>query len=274
VPAADAAVAGRTVLAVFAHPDDESLACGGTLARLSDAGARVILMCASSGRRGSVSDPDLVPDGDLGRVRTSELHEAARVLGIAEVLVFEHPDGDLRWADAPEFDREIVAAIQEYRADAVITFAEDGLYWHVDHVGVHERTSDAVESLGDDAPALYYVTMPHGVMREVAETAVASGGTHLDTGFWGIVPDAFGVAAQRPSFVVNVDEWVPRKLAALLCHRTQMGPNNPFTWIGPADARRLLAIEQFRRARPLHGASVLEPLAHGTVYADPSAEAL
>ena len=44
---------GRTVLAIFAHPDDESLACGGTLARLSDAGARVVLMCASRGERGS-----------------------------------------------------------------------------------------------------------------------------------------------------------------------------------------------------------------------------
>ena len=78
---------GRTVLAIFAHPDDESLACGGTLARLADAGVRVVLLCASRGERGSVSDPALVPDGDLGTVRTSELHEAAKVLGIAEVII-------------------------------------------------------------------------------------------------------------------------------------------------------------------------------------------
>ena len=62
-------LAGRTVLAIFAHPDDESLACGGTLARLADAGVRVVLLCASRGESGSVSDPALVPDGDLGRVR-------------------------------------------------------------------------------------------------------------------------------------------------------------------------------------------------------------
>src|SRR5947208_8778069 len=81
---------GRTILAVFAHPDDESLACGGTLARLADAGARIVLLCASRGESGSISDPSLVPDGDLGRVRTDELREAAKILGITEVSILDH----------------------------------------------------------------------------------------------------------------------------------------------------------------------------------------
>ena len=147
-------LAGRTILAVFAHPDDESLACGGTLARAADAGARIILLCATRGERGSISDPALVPDGDLGRVRADELREAAEVLGIAKVLIFDHPDGDLRWADVPEFHAEIVAMIQRYRPDAVITFAEDGLYWHLDHIGVHERTCTAVRVRRRGAGAL------------------------------------------------------------------------------------------------------------------------
>src|SRR5262245_3250021 len=90
VAGTDATLAGRTVLAIFAHPDDESLACGGTLARLADAGARVVLICASSGGRGSISDPTLVPDDNLGRVRTNELLEAATILGIKEVSVLDH----------------------------------------------------------------------------------------------------------------------------------------------------------------------------------------
>jgi LmbE family N-acetylglucosaminyl deacetylase len=241
-------LAGRTVLAVFAHPDDESLACGGTLARLSDAGARVILMCGSRGESGSVSDPALVADTDLGAVRTRELREAASILGVSEVIVLEHPDGDLRWEDVPEFHSEIVAAVQKYKPDAVITFAEDGLYWHLDHIGVHERTYTAVKSFGPAAPPLYYVTMPQGVMRSVADAAHAKGGAPADSSFWGIEPDAFGDAAIPATFAIDVRQWVPRKLAALRCHRTQMGPNNPIAWIDEQDARRWLGAEYFRRS--------------------------
>jgi LmbE family N-acetylglucosaminyl deacetylase len=241
-------LAGRTVLGIFAHPDDESLACGGTLARLVDAGARVIVVCASRGEAGSTSDPALVPDGDLGVVRTRELHDAAAVLGVAEVIVLTHPDGELRWDDVPELHAEILMAIERYRPDAVITFAEDGLYWHLDHIGVHERTYTAVLSLGALAPPLYYVTMQHGVMREVARAALAKGGAPSDSSFWGIEPDAFGDGANPPSFVIDVRDWVPRKLAALRCHRTQMGPNNPMAWINEDEARRWLGTEQFRRS--------------------------
>lgn len=263
MPAAE--IAGRTILAVFAHPDDESLACGGTLARLADAGARVVLLCASYGRRGWISDPALVPDGDLGRARAAELHEAANVLGVAEVIMCDHPDGDLRWADVPQLHAEIVEAIRDHHVDAVITFAEDGLYWHLDHIGVHERTMTAVRSLGEAAPSLYYVTMPQGAMHHLVETAVAGGWSQPPSGFWSIVPNAFGIVARRPSFIVDVRAWVPRKVAALLCHRTQVGASHPFARIDDADAQQLLGAEQFRRARPHSGCSLLEALGEPVV---------
>lgn len=242
------ALSGRTVMAVFAHPDDESLACGGTLARVADAGARIVLVCGSRGESGSVSDPTLVTGRDLGLVRTRELHEAAAVLGVTDVLILDHPDGELRWDDVPEFHAEIVKAILSYRPDAVITFAEDGLYWHLDHIGVHERTYTAVKSLGPDAPPLYYVTMPQGIMREVIAAAHANRGAPAESSFWGIEPDAFGDAAIPPTFAIDVRAWIPRKLAALRCHRTQMGPKNPIAWIDDDVARRWLGIEYFRRS--------------------------
>jgi N-acetyl-1-D-myo-inositol-2-amino-2-deoxy-alpha-D-glucopyranoside deacetylase len=249
---------GRTVLAVFAHPDDESLACGGTLARLADAGVRVVLFCASRGEKGSVSDPALIADGDLGTVRTKELHEAAKVLGIAEVIIGDQPDGDLRWARIHYLHVQIVSAVRRCRPDAVITFAEDGLYWHLDHIGVHERTYTALGTLGAGAPPLYYVTMPPGIMHEVVTTAIAKGWVPAHSSFWGIAPEAFGDAVETPTLIVDVGDWVPRKLAALRCHRTQMGPTNPFARIDQAEARRWLGVEHFRRAPGSAAAAVLE----------------
>jgi LmbE family N-acetylglucosaminyl deacetylase len=149
-------------------------------------------------------------------------------------------------------------AFRRYRPDAVVTFGEDGLYWHADHIGVHERTYTAVRSLGVDAPPLYYATMPLGAMRAVVKAAQARGGAPSVSDFWGIEPDAFGLSAEPPTFTVDVRPWIARKLAALRCHRTQMGPHNPIAWIDEDDARRWLGVEQFCREHDDTAADVLE----------------
>jgi LmbE family N-acetylglucosaminyl deacetylase len=243
----DPSFAGVTILAVFAHPDDESLACGGTLARLADAGARVVLVCASRGDRGSLGGTHGVIQPDLGRVRAAELRAAAESLGIADLLILGHPDGALRWAEVPQFHGELMITLRRYRPDAVLTFGEDGLYWHADHIGVHERTATAVRSLGDEAPLLYAVTMPVGTMQALVRAARARGGAAADSGFLGIHPDAFGLSAEPPTVAIDVRPWIARKMAALRCHRTQMGPRNPLAWIDDDDARGLLGIEHFAR---------------------------
>jgi LmbE family N-acetylglucosaminyl deacetylase len=253
-------LAGRTILAVLAHPDDESLACGGTLARLADAGARVVLLCASRGELGSASGPER--DDVLAHIRTLELREAASSLGIAELLLMDHPDGNLRWAHITELLAQLVMALEHYRPAAVITFGEDGLYWHLDHIGVHERTTTAVGLIGAAAPPLYYVTMPPGVMRAIVDAASVRGWTPPRHGFWSLSPDAFGDSARPHTLAVDVTDWVPRKLAAIRCHRSQMGAGHPFDTIDEAEARRWLGTEHFRRA-PTGGSDepVLETLA-------------
>jgi LmbE family N-acetylglucosaminyl deacetylase len=250
-----------TVLVVFAHPDDESLTCGGTIARLAAAGAKVVLLCASRGERGSISDPSLVPDGDLAAVRSRELHDAAAILGISEVIVLDHRDGNLRWQAVPELHAEIVRVVEQHRPSAVITFDEDGLYWHLDHIGVHERTYTAMLSLGAEAPPLYYVTIPKGIMSEVVQAAREHDADVPDTSVWGIVPDAFGAGATPATLTVDVRDWVPRKLAAIRCHRTQFGPRHPILRITDEQARRWLGMEYFRRADiPGRAGSTLESI--------------
>ena len=118
----------RTVLAVFAHPDDESLACGGTLARLADLGARVVVMIASHGERGAQTGP--ARDEALGLARAIEMRAAATALGVSDLVIWDHPDGDLRWSHVTEFHADLVLFMRCHAPAAVITFGEDGLYWH------------------------------------------------------------------------------------------------------------------------------------------------
>jgi LmbE family N-acetylglucosaminyl deacetylase len=250
---------GQVVLAIFAHPDDESLACGGTLAMLADAGARVVVMCASHGERGSDTGP--VRNDALGGERAVEMRDAAQALGVAEVRLLSHPDGDLRWAEVTDFNAEIILFLRRYTPAAVITFGEDGLYWHPDHIGVYERVLTAVRSLGAEAPPLYFVTMPTGVMPAIVAAARGGGWVRPPKGFWSIVPESFGLLAERHTIAIDVRDRVPRKLAAILAHRTQMGAGHPFSQLDPDNARRWLGMEYFRRANlPGRPGLVLEQL--------------
>lgn len=253
------ALVGRPVLAVFAHPDDESLACGGTLASLAQQGMHVIVMSASHGERGARTGP--VRDNLLGDLRARELRAAAEALGVAELIIGDHPDGDLQWAHVSELHAELVVFMRRHAPAAVITFGKDGLYWHLDHVGIHERTTSAVRSLGDDAPPLYYVTMVKGVMTELVRAARERGWAAPAKGFWSLAPEAFGLHAEPPTISVDVSACVPRKLEAILCHATQMVEGHPLGNLEAAVARRLLGTEYFCRADiPTRRPPVLEQL--------------
>jgi LmbE family N-acetylglucosaminyl deacetylase len=244
---------------VLAHPDDESIACGGTLAMLADLGARVVVLCATRGERGSAAGPRR--DDVLGTARTREAIDAARALGISDLVVLDHPDGDLRWAHVTELSAEIVMAIERFRPVAVITFGADGLYWHLDHIGIHERTTTAVRSLGASAPPLYYVTMPRGAVPGIVECARARGWTPPLRGLWSLIPDAWGIGANPAEIVVDVRAWVPQKVAAIRSHQTQVGPAGVLATVELADAVRWLGIEHFHRAADIApGCKVLEPL--------------
>jgi N-acetyl-1-D-myo-inositol-2-amino-2-deoxy-alpha-D-glucopyranoside deacetylase len=233
-------LAGHSLLAVFAHPDDESIACGGLLTRCAERGARVSLICATHGEYAAD-----VRDENLYTRRAQELDEAAAVLGLAEVVLFDYGDGFLPWVDPIEFDARLISEIRRLQPDVVVTFGEDGLYWHPDHCTICRRTTAAVAALGADAPALYYVTMPPGMMRRLIDEFPPRAG---DGGLLGVIDaDAFGVEAAAPTLVVDVADWAVRKLTALKCHRSQIG-TGVLGRIRDGDAPRLLGVEHFHRA--------------------------
>jgi len=232
-----------SLLAIFAHPDDESLACGGLLARCSDEGVRVSLVCMTRGEHGPGGDPDV-----LGAVRARELRAAAGVLGIQDVVILEHEDGMLPWIEPATLEGDIIAAVRRFRPDVVVTFDEDGLYGHPDHVAVHARTTAVVERLGAAAPVLVYVSMPRGAMRELIEATSEARAPGAGASVLGVPdPDAFGGFAPAPTFLLDAGDLAARKLAALRCHRTQVA-GGPFDALKDREALRLLGTECYRRA--------------------------
>jgi LmbE family N-acetylglucosaminyl deacetylase len=178
---------------------------------------------------------------DIRRARLGELQNAARVLGVTNLVVLDHEDGMLPWIDAERFEADLHSTICRLHPDVVITFGDDGLYGHPDHVAVHERMTAVVAALGKDGPALYYVTMPTGAMRALARH-VAIADTIL-----GIDADAFGACAAAPTLVVDVGPFAARKLTAIKCHRTQV-VNDALDLLTAADAERLIGTEHFHRA--------------------------
>jgi LmbE family N-acetylglucosaminyl deacetylase len=236
----------RSLLAVFAHPDDESLACGGLLAWCAHLGARVSVCCATAGELGP-------GPADVRSVRVQELRNAAQILGLTDLVLLDHEDGMLPWTEAERLEADIRRTIGELRPDVVITFGEDGLYGHPDHIAIHERTTAAVAALGADAPALYYVTMPSGRMRQVVRHVAA---ICRERGIHGAAPhkifgiadaDAFGALAPPPTLVVEVGRFAARKLAAIKCHRTQL-EDDALALVAARDAVQLLGTEHFHRA--------------------------
>ena len=255
VAAPGPAAGGRTsMLAVFAHPDDESLACGGLLAWCAAIGVRVSLLCLTHGEHGRAGRGASGPGaGSLRAVRARELDAAAKELGIGRVRLLDHEDGMLPWILPDRLDADILDEIRRTGPAVVVTFDADGLYWHPDHIAVHERTTAVVTALGGRAPALFHVTLPPGAMRTVVDHAArVSAARGLSRPFarsiLGVADaDAFGAGAPAPTVVVHARGHAVRKLRALRCHRTQFD-DSALRFVDEDDAPRLLGTEHYRRS--------------------------
>ena len=120
----------KKLLCILAHPDDESLGTGGTIAKYAAAGADVQLICATRGERGRFFDQDSPGIIKVGQKRTEELHAASKILGISKVHFLDYIDGDLDAAPVPEVVSKIEHIILEFRPHVILTFGPDGGYGH------------------------------------------------------------------------------------------------------------------------------------------------
>jgi LmbE family N-acetylglucosaminyl deacetylase len=165
---------GLRLLCAFAHPDDESLGAGGTLAKYADEGVETFLLTATRGERGWPDENRPYPGPEaLGRIREAELRKAARVLNVSELIVLPYQDGRLDSADPEEAQRLICGHIRRLRPQVVVTFGPEGVYGHPDHIAISQMTTGAILRAAD--PAQAGEDPPHVVSKLyfIAETAEA-----------------------------------------------------------------------------------------------------
>lgn len=258
----------NTLLAIFAHPDDESLVTGGVLARYAAEGWRTALICATRGEWGPISDESLANYENLGEVRERELRAACDVLGVSWLRFLDLEDGSLSALDGDEEQatlEKITRAIRELRPQIVITFGPDGLYRHGDHVAIGRLTTRACalandanafpQHLAQDlapcrAPELLYATAPQGFYPRLIEGLAEAGHeTHL----WGIPPEQFGVPPEEITTTYDITPFLDRKLAALRCHRTQLDDSHVFSRLTQGLAAQIFNHEFFRIAEEPDG---------------------
>ena len=136
------------LLFVLAHPDDESMATGGVIARHTRAGVHVHLICLTRGGAGWGGRPPGRREDELPAIRTDELHAAAKVLGLASVELWDYPDGGLPQSDQAEIARRIRDVAVDLRPAAVVGWGPDGGYFHPDHIACGACTDEALAGTG------------------------------------------------------------------------------------------------------------------------------
>jgi LmbE family N-acetylglucosaminyl deacetylase len=174
-----------TMVCFHAHPDDEAIIMGGTMARAARSGHRVVLVVATRGEHGEVAEGVLEPGEPLGARREVETHRAAKILGAARVEFLGYVDsgmagtpenearGSFASADLEEAAGRLAAILREEQADVLTIYDSNGNYGHPDHVQVHRvgvRASELAET-----PQVLEATMNRDHLRELLETARAAG---------------------------------------------------------------------------------------------------
>lgn len=138
------------LLAVFAHPDDESMGMGATLAKYAAEGVETHLVCASRGERGWGGPEEQNPGLEgLGKIRTRELEQAVALLGMQSLSFLGYIDGEVDRADHAEAIGRIVTHIRRIRPQVVVTFPHDGIYGHPDHIAIGQFTTAAIVCAAD-----------------------------------------------------------------------------------------------------------------------------
>jgi N-acetyl-1-D-myo-inositol-2-amino-2-deoxy-alpha-D-glucopyranoside deacetylase len=263
------------ILFVHAHPDDECIPTGVTIARYAAEGAHVTVVTCTRGEAGEIVVDDLRHlDADgLGDHRETEMAEAAKALGLSDhrwlggagrwrdsgmIGTPENDDPRCFWrADMAEATRALVDVIREVRPAVVVTYDANGDYGHPDHIQAHRVTMAAVDAAADAAygdgephevAKVYCTAFPKSVLRAGFEHFKATG-----DGFFAAYESAddmpFGVPDEQVTTRVRAPEHLERKFAAMRAHRSQIAPDAVFFSLPKEMAAEGMGAEHFTLLR-------------------------
>jgi N-acetyl-1-D-myo-inositol-2-amino-2-deoxy-alpha-D-glucopyranoside deacetylase len=276
----DPPIASRRLLAVHAHPDDETIGTGATMAAYAAAGAHVTLVTCTLGEEGEILIPSLEHlaadrDDALGPERIRELAAAMAALGVTDhrflggagrwrdsgmMGLASNDAPDCFWqADLDEAVGALVAVMREVRPQVVVCYDEVGGYGHPDHIQAHRVTVAAFDASADPsrypeagtpwAPSkLYETVIPVSVLRAGYDALTALGAAAP----FGITdPDdlTFGTADEQVTTAIDAREQLPAKVAAMQAHRTQIAVDGPFFALSNNIGQGMFGVEYYRLAR-------------------------
>jgi len=205
-----------TLLAVWAHPDDEAYLSAGLLTLAVREGRRAAVVTATRGEAGSWDEERWPPSG-MGKLRTQEMEASLAVLRITEHYWLDYIDGTCAAVDDAEGTAKVAAIMAEVQPDNVLTFGPDGQTGHPDHLAVHRWTTAAFEQAAPSGAHLHYSVVPAGPIEEhigwLREINVFDANSPI------VVP-----ADELSISLTLTDELMKLKTKALEAHASQFGP--------------------------------------------------
>ena len=247
-----------TLVTFHAHPDDEAIACGGTMALAAEAGHRVVLVTATAGECGEVADGVLEPGETLGERRQKELAEAAAILGVARVEILgyrdsgmigtpENEDPHCFWqTPVDEAASRLARILAEERPDAFTVYDDHGNYGHPDHIQVHRVGVRAAEMAAVERVYEATINRDHfrRLMARAAELGLPPGPDLPDMDDIG---DQMGLPEELLTTAVDVSSQLEVKRRAMAAHASQIAENSFFLSLPDAAFAAAFGTEWYRR---------------------------
>jgi LmbE family N-acetylglucosaminyl deacetylase len=245
-----------TLVTFHAHPDDESIAMAGVMAKAADEGHRVVLVVATRGEHGEVEE-GFLPEGEaLGERRERETLASAAILGAHRVEFLGYvdsgmigtPENDLPgsfWqADVEEAASRLAAILTEEQADVFTIYDEHGQYGHPDHIQVHRVGARAAELAGTGRVYMNTINRDH-IKRSFAQLAESGGEVpdDLDPEFL----ETLGEPEARITTAVDIRPWLARKRASMAAHASQISETSFFLAMAPEQFEQGFGWEWFIR---------------------------